>query len=216
MAENETQNEETLLDLDDPSLQEAQNYDPQADADAFVPPPERDENGNVITYTVKLRLGENKFKKKEAYFKNDKQGRPMGILMVDSEIADSTSIFDGARLGSEWFNTFVNKRTSASSYTNIARLLGSPLPPGLGVKAQSELLENLIASEPLIGARIQWSGYCRGCEEEKTFLEGEKKWPEKVDSDGNTVGHIPLIECKDCGTDVTPKIKVKNFVKLGS
>lgn len=214
MTENEKS--EKIIDLDDPSLQEAQNYDPEADADQFIPPPELDSDGNAITYAVRLSLGKNKFEETKAYYKEDKKGRPMAILMVDVEIVDDSPehIFDKARLSSEYFNTYVNPRTKASSYTNIARLLGSPFATGLSVKEQSEILEPLIASEPVIGARIQWGAYCKGCEEEKMKFEGERKWPVKVDGNGNTIGHIPLAECDDCATEMTPKISVKRFVKL--
>lgn len=199
-------NKEEIISLDDPRLQETQQYDPTADANQFIPPPELDENGNIIDYLLKLSLGENKFKKKETYFKKDKQDRAMGILMIDISIIDPGGKFDKARLAPEYLNTYVNLRTNASSFTDMARLLGSPMPKGLTLPEQAQHLESLIASEPIIGGRVQWTAYCGGCEEDKKSLVGEKKWPEKEG------GHVPLIECPDCGTELTPKVGVKRFI----
>ena len=201
-----------ILDLDDPRLQESQTYDPEADANQFIPPPELDESGNAIDYLLKLSLGENKFKKKSAYFKNDKNGDVMGILMVDISIVAPGSPFDKAKVNSEYFNTYVNKRTKASSVTDIIRLLSEyghceKLPLGLGVKAQMEFLEPIIASEPTLPGRLQWGAYCQNCEEEKTSLQGERKWPEKEGG-----GHKPEKDCDDCGTTLTPKVSVKRFI----
>lgn len=212
---------EKIIDLDDPSLQEAQQYDPEADRDLYVPPPELDQDGNAIDYLLKLSLGENKFKTHKTYFKKDKQDRPMGILMIDLTIQDPGQPFDGFKLSPKYLNTYVDRRSGASDFTNIARLLGNPMPKGLGVKAQAEHVEPLIGSEPLIGGRIEWgSPFCRNCEEEKDSLRGERKWPEKYATDDNgevlepkvVIGHIPLKPCPDCGSDLVPKVELKRFI----
>lgn len=202
---------EEIIELDDPRLQENQHYDPEADANQFIPPPELDENGNVIDYLLKLSLGENKFKKREAYFKLDKNEKPMGILMVDISIVAPGSPFDKARLKPEYFNTYVNPRTNASSFTDLARILAAAghsekMPSNLSVKDQASFLEPIIASEPTLTGRIQWGAYCPNCEEDKKKLLGERSWPEKEG------GHIPQAECPDCGTDLTPNVNLKRFI----
>ena len=90
--------DEEIISLDDASLQEAQQYDPEADRDAFVPPPELDEQGNAIDYLLKLSLGENKFGKHAAYFKRDKNGNPMGILMVDIRVVQPNARLTSSNL----------------------------------------------------------------------------------------------------------------------
>lgn len=209
---DEEKEKEKIIDLDDPSLQEAQQYDPEADRDLFIPPPEMDSDGNVIDYVLKLSLGENKFKTHRTYFKEGKQG-PMGVLMVDLTIADPGSPFEGFKLSPKYLNTYIDRRSNASDFTNIARLLGNPMPKGLGVKAQAEHVEPLIGAEPLLGGRIEWAApFCRNCEEEKPVLRGERKWPEKKDDEGRVIGHIPLEQCPDCGGDLVPKIELKRFI----
>src|SRR3977135_1184158 len=203
---------EEIIDLDDPRLQESQHYDPEADANQFIPPPELDEQGNVIDYLLKLSLGENKFKKREAYFKLDKNEKPMGILMVDISTVSPGSPFDKAKLNPEYFNTFVNPRTNASSFTDLARLLYKggfceKIPSNLSVKDQASFIEPVVASEPTLTGRVQWTAYCPNCEEDKKSLQGERKWPEKEGG-----GHLPMVECPDCGTDLTPKVSLKRFI----
>jgi len=206
--------QEEVISLDDPSLMEAQVYDPEADRDAYIPAPELDPQGNAIDYMLKLSLGENKFKKKEAYFKNDKNGQPMGILMVDARIVQPGGDFDNSKLRAYYLNTYIDKKTKASGFTNTARLLfesgqaPSLMPKGLGVKAQADFLVPLIAAEPILGGRVQWNAYCGNCEEEKKQLIGERNWPEK---DGG--GHKSLVECPDCGTELVPGVGVKRFME---
>lgn len=198
-------NDDDIIQLDDPSLQEAQQYDPEADRDAFIPPPELDPQGNVIDYLFKLSLGENKFGKREAYFKKAADGKPMGILMVDVRIVQPGGLFDNFKLNPEYLNTYLIKGTNG--FVNMARLLGSPMSKGLGVQQQAQHLEPLIAAEPILGGRLQWSAYCGNCEVEPKNLKGERGWPEK--SDG--IGHKPLAECGECGQELTPKVSVRRF-----
>lgn len=202
---------EEISDLDDPRLQEPQNYDPNADSQQFIPPPEIDENGNAIDYQIKLSLGENKKGNKRMYFKTDKNGRPFGILMVEARIVDPTGMFDNFKLASVYPTTMTN-RTSASEVSNLARVCGSPLPAGLTLKEIAEAIEPLLAAEPVVLARIQWTAYCRACDQEKGKLAGERNWPVKLDDQGNQICHTALKDCPDCGADLTPNIKIKRYI----
>ena len=206
--------DEEIISLDDPSLAEAQQYDPEADRDAFVPPPELDAQGNAIDYLLKLSLGENKFGKHAAYFKRDKNGNPMGILMVDIRVVQPNGPFDKFKLNSDYLNTYIDKRTNASGFTNMARLLGSPMPKGLGVQQQAEHLEPLIAAEPILPGRLLWDApWCGNCEEEQASLKGERNYPEKKDDSGSVIGHLAKAECPSCGQDLIPKIVVKKWLE---
>lgn len=200
--------DEEVISLDDPSLMEAQQYDPEADRDAYIPAPELDPQGNAIDYMLKLSLGENKFKKREAYFKKDKSGNPMGILMIDVRIVQPGGAFDNFKLKSDYLNTYIDKRSNASGFTNMARLLGSPMAKGLSVKGQADFLVPLIAAEPILGGKVQWNAYCGNCGEEKKQLFGERNWPEKEGG-----GHKSLVECPDCGTELVPGVGVKRFLE---
>lgn len=203
--------EDGILDLDDPSLSEAQTYDPEADTDAYIPPPELDLEGNAIDYQLKLSLGENKLGTRQTYFKKSKAGKPFGILMVDLAIVQPGGAFDNARINSEWLMTLVQQRTGGSTLGNVCRLLGSPMPLNLNPKEMGEFGEGLIASEPILPARIQWIARCRSCEKDIGKLTGERNWPEKVNAEGQVVGHLAESTCPDCGSEVRANVEVKRF-----
>jgi len=202
--------EDGILDLDDPSLSEPQTYDPEADTDAYIPPPELDPEGNAIDYMLKLSLGENKHGTRQTYFKKDKNGKPFGILMIDLTIVQPGGLFDNMKLRAIYPMTMID-RSGGSRLGNICRLLGSPMPPGLNPKEMGGFAEGLIAAEPILPARLQWKCYCGNCEKEIGKLLGESKWPEKVNSDGEKVGHLGEARCPDCQGEVRAGVEVKRF-----
>jgi len=206
-----------ILDLDDPSLKEPQEYDPEADTEAFIPAPELDENGNAKDYLLKLSLGENKLGTKKMYFKKDKNGNPFGVLMVDLSIVDPGGAFDKFKLGGlngRYPNTIVQSRSGGSPITNLCRLLKEAMPPKLSLEKQAAHVESLIAAEPTLMGNIQWKAYCTNCQEEVSKLTGERNWPEKKNEAGQVIGHIPKAECPTCKADVTPGVELKKFIDL--
>ena len=201
-----------ILDLDDPRLKEPQSYDPEADADAFIPIAELDSKGNVIDYLLRLSLGESKYNGKHMYFKQTDKSGVYGVLMIDLNIVDPGGLFDKAKLRSQYLTTIVQKKTNASGITNLARLLKSPMAKNLSLQDQAEHIEKLLGAEPTLLGNVQWRTYCSNCEEEISRLVGERNWPEKKDEAGNVIGHIPKAECPTCKGDVVPNVELKRFI----
>ncbi len=203
-----SEEKDKILDLDDPSLKEAQQYDPEADYNAYVVVPELDDAGNVIEYQLRLELGENRFKEKRMYFKRDKNGDPFGILRVDMSIVQPGGQFDKSRLKAEYMNTIMRQRgkEKTSAIINLCRLLKSPMPKGLSLAEQGTYTEKLLAGAPILSGTVQWTAYCGNCEEDVKELTGERNWPE---AEGG--GHIAKAECPTCNTDLVPGVKVKRF-----
>jgi len=203
---------EVILDLDDPSLREPQQFDPEADGDAYIPPPEIDSEGRAITYRVKLSLGENSeeiakvYGKYGMYFKRSEKSGQFGVLRIEAEIVDPSGIFDKFKLNSDWLTTIVNQRTGTSPVANLMRLLGEPFKRGATLEQQREEVAKVLGGNPQVDARIVWTGRCGNCEEDVKSLTGERNWPEKENG-----GHEATSICPDCKGDVIARVKVKKF-----
>lgn len=212
---------ELILDLDDPRLREKQEFDPDADGDAYIPPPELDSNGQAITYRVKLSLGENTdeqvkkvFGERGMYFKSSEKSGQFGVLRIESEIVDPGGVFDKFKLNSEWLTTLVNQRTGTSPVANLMRILGSPLKRGSSLQEQRKHVAKVLAGNPQCDARIQWQARCGTCEEDIKSLSGERNWPEKKDEEGNVIGHEAQDQCPDCKGDVIARVATRKRLPL--
>lgn len=210
-----------LIDLDDPRLKESQNYDPEADYSAFIPPPEIDSEGNAIEYFFKLGIGEKKIEGKDPikgmYFKSTEKSGTYGVFPLTLELVQPGGDFDRFKLGMEYPHTIIDKRKGTSQIVDLMRLLGEPMPKGLDLAQIKQYVEGVIAANPILPGRIVWGApYCTNCQKEYDSLAGERKWPEKKDEQGKVVGHVAKVECPECNTDLTPKVKVKRyFPKVG-
>lgn len=213
MSSDET-NETVILDPDDPSLQEAQNYDPEADYNAYVPPPTIDANGDPIVYQLKLKIGANKpYGTKDAYYKRSPKAGTFGVLRVDIEIVQPGSPFDKYRLysdrmGSMYPTTIIDKVKKTSPVLNLCRILGSSVPKGQSIQQQCKHLVDLLSAEPLQMGTLQWSAWCGSCEETISDLRGEHNWP--TDSNG---GHKAKTTCPACHSDLTARAEFKEFLE---
>lgn len=220
-AEVKESTSELILDLDDPRLREAQEFDPEADGDAYVPPPEIDSNGQAITYRVKLSLGENSdeqvkkvFGERGMYFKHSEKSGQFGVLRVESEIVDPGRLFDKFKLNSEWLTTIVNQRTGTSPVANLMRVLGEPFKRGATLQDQREHVAKVLTGNPQCDARIVWQARCANCEEDINSLKGESNWPERKDEKGEVIGHESVSQCPDCKGDVIARVAVKKRISL--
>jgi hypothetical protein len=198
------------ISLDDEEFSNPVEYDPSQDQDIRIPPPELDSNGNAIDYLFKLSVADNKNGQKQPTPRQTQRGTKYLMLNVNCQIVQPGGQFDKAfvQLMPPSTMTF-NGTTSAA---NLARILGELMPKNLSHKDQMEFLMGLLASEPTLGGRVQWTGYCRACEKDIPALQGEKNWPEKKDEAGNVIGHEPVAICPDCHGEVTANVKVDKLI----
>jgi hypothetical protein len=200
------------ISLDNPEFSNPQTYDPEQDIDERIPPPELDNQGNVLDYLFKLSTGPNKQGEKNWYPATTKKGNGYIALNVKVQIVDPGQPHDKAFVNMMPLNTILYNNTS--SMVNMARLLGSLMPQGLSPIQQGEYVKRLIDAEPVLPGRLQWSAYCTNCDTEIGALAGERRWPEKKDENGNVIGHEYNSECPDCKTEVHVNPKIDKFFRM--
>jgi hypothetical protein len=200
------------ISLDDPEFQNPQIYDPEQDISERIPPPELDTNGNALDYLFKLSIRVNKDGEKTYYPAITKKGNKYVALNIAVQIVDPDQPHDKAFVNMMPLNTILYNNTS--SMVDMARLLGVPMPQGLNPVQQAEFVKDLIATEPTIPGRIQWSAYCTNCDTEIPALAGERRWPEKKDEAGNVIGHEHVTDCPDCKTEVHANPKIDKFFRV--
>lgn len=207
--------EQVTYDLDSPEFSSPEIYDPTQDIDARVPPPELDEQGNVIDYIFKLSIGENKQGEKKPFAKVSANNKPYLALSVKAQAVAEGKTWDKAFVQFPFMgvNTLVGAN-GTNSMVDLANKLGHTMPSKLSMAEQAAYVMSLLQSEPTIGGRLQWRGYCSGCGKDIKALTGEKNWPEKFDADGNKMGHVSTVECNECGSDIQASTQIKKLVKV--
>lgn len=199
------------IDLDDPSLRESGTYDPDQNIDERIPPPEIDTQGNAIEYMIKLSVGENPKGEKSFYAMRTKESnKPYVALKIKAQIVDPGQPWDNAFVQYPFGGVSTIQVNNTTSMADLCRRLGSKMPTGLSHIEQAEFMMQQLANDPILPGRIQWTGYCTGCKENKPKLSGERNWPEKLDGE-NVIGHISVLECEDCDTDIVASPKIKKL-----
>jgi hypothetical protein len=199
------------VDLDDPALQEATEYDPTQDINVRVVPPELDSSGNVVDYLIKLSIGENANKKKEPFAKMTKGNKKYVGLVVKAQIVASGSPWDKAFVNYPFNGVTTISFNGTNSMADLARVLGKQMPPKLSQLDQAAYVVSLLESEPTVVGRIQWRTYCSNDEKEIPELVGEANWPEKKDDDDKIIGHLSVTKCPSCKDELQASAQIKRL-----
>lgn len=148
------------LSLDD----QVDDFDPEADADAVVLPPEG-------LHTFKLKLG-----KKGIYGpttdkdgnplkepKLDKNNRAFFVADIEAHLVHANPRYDGMRVFSfgdanqqNYVTSIVMARTKTSAAADMAAKTGYPFRSGAKLGENRQHFEQLMAAEPTIKGLVQW------------------------------------------------------------
>jgi len=179
------------IDINDLSLtSEEVEFDPQAEAFAFPPPPPEGDHLAV------LLLGPQGFKRGTA-----KDGRPFITAYIEARIQAPGERWDDRPV----FDNFVD--TLISPFSGTCRMVGVLKALGRTVEARTKALElaralhAALLSQSQVSITVKWRGYCQNCGGET--MKGARQFPATADG-----GHRAVGECPTCKGEVAAQARI--------